>query len=139
MICSSLPRTMALLLIITSIYAGCSQVKNQDWPVYKADAGSTSYSTLDQINRRNVDQLQVAWTFEPQDVQDGSMFGKYECNPIVIGEVMYLTSSRHWLYAVNARTGEKIWSFDPFDGERGGGMYRGVTYWEEGSDKIYLG
>lgn len=138
MICSSPLKTIALLLIIISFHAGCNRVKNHDWPVYKADAGSTSYSTLDQINQKNVDQLQVAWTFKPQDVQDGSMFGKYECNPIIIGEVMYLTSAKHLLYAVNARTGEKIWSFDPFDGGRGGGMYRGVTYWEEGTDKRIL-
>lgn len=123
-----------------SIFFSCGNdnLKDQDWPVYKADAESSSYSFLDQINKKNVKDLKVAWTFEPNDVQDGSTFGKYECNPIIVGEVMYITSARHWVYAVNATNGEKIWSFDPFDGERGGGMYRGVTYWENGDDKRIL-
>ncbi|HEX5169309.1 MAG TPA: PQQ-binding-like beta-propeller repeat protein [Cyclobacteriaceae bacterium] len=129
-----------VILIGIVICASCkrNEDRNKDWPVYKGDAASTSYSPLDLINKHNVGQLQIAWTFEPDDVKDGSMFGKYECNPIVIGDVMYLTSARHWLYAVNARNGQKLWSFDPFDGERGGGMYRGVTYWHEGVDERIL-
>jgi quinoprotein glucose dehydrogenase len=31
-----------------------------------------------------------------------------------------------------------IWSFDPFDGQKGGGINRGVTYWEDGTDKRIL-
>lgn len=140
MVCIFDRSILILALFACFLFSGCRnrQQKNQDWPVYKADAESSSSSSLNQINRENVNQLQVAWTFEPHDVHDGSTFGKYECNPIVIGEVMYITSARHWLYAVNARTGEKLWSFDPFDGERGGGMYRGVTYWEDGDDKRIL-
>ncbi|MDH5603293.1 MAG: pyrroloquinoline quinone-dependent dehydrogenase, partial [Cyclobacteriaceae bacterium] len=41
-------------------------------------------------------------------------------------------------YALDACSGRKIWSFDPFDGERGGGMKRGVTYWEDKGDKRIL-
>lgn len=128
-----------LFFIALIIFSSCSQSeRNVSWPIYKGDSESTSYSSLSQINKTNVDQLKIAWTFQPRDVTDGATFGKYECNPIIIGDVMYATSARHWLYAINARTGEKIWSFDPFYGEPGGGMYRGVTYWEEGEDKRIL-
>jgi quinoprotein glucose dehydrogenase len=130
--------TQLFFACVVTLPFGCNRTENYAWPVYKADAASTSYAPLKQINRDNVTQLEIAWTFRPGDVSDGSMFGKYECNPIVIGEVMYLTSARHWLYAVNATNGEKIWSFDPFGGDRGGGMYRGVTYWEEDDDKRIL-
>ena len=106
--------------------------------VYKGDSESTSYSSLTQIDTSNVQQLEVAWIFRPNDAPAGVNYGKYECNPIVVNNVMYLTSSRRWLYAINAANGEKIWSFDPFDGARGGGMNRGVTYWEQGEDKRIL-
>jgi quinoprotein glucose dehydrogenase len=51
---------------------------------------------------------------------------------------MYTMSARHRVYALNASTGEQIWSFDPFNGDAGGGVGRGVTYWEKGSDKRIL-
>jgi quinoprotein glucose dehydrogenase len=123
------------LLLILSI--GC-KTNNADWPVYKADNESSSYSHLDQVNTRNVHQLTVAWKFSPNDAMPGSRFGSSECNPIIIDGVMYASSARHRIYAVNAESGRLIWSFDPFNGEPGGGVYRGVTYWESGADKRIL-
>ena len=122
------------------LYAGCQpdHPTHRTWEIYKGDAESSSYSALNQINTKNVNQLQIAWTFRPNDAPEGFYFGKYECNPIIIEDVMYATSARHLLYAIDAQTGEKIWSFDPFDGGRGGGVSRGVTYWEEGEDRRIL-
>lgn len=124
------------------LYAGCSPVpeKNQSWTMYKADAESTSYSALKQINKNNVTQLQLAWAFDPKDAADGNGFGS-ECNPIVIDTIMYFASQRHRIYAVNAMTGKKIWSFDPFNGgqyARSGGQCRGVTYWKDGQESRIL-
>jgi quinoprotein glucose dehydrogenase len=121
-------------------FTGC-QPKNpqyQTWSVYKGDSESSSYSALTQIDTVNISQLEIAWIFRPNDVPAGIRYGKYECNPIIVDGVMYVTSARRWLYAINAGTGEKIWSFDPFDGARGGGMGRGVTYWEQENDKRIL-
>lgn len=130
----------ASLLLAGVILASCNetQIDRSTWRTYKGDAGSTSYSSLSQINQENVNQLEIAWTFGPDDTPEGLRFGKYECNPIIIDTVLFATSARHWLYAIDARTGEKIWSFDPFEGERGGGMSRGVAYWEDGPDKRIL-
>ncbi|WP_310589745.1 outer membrane protein assembly factor BamB family protein [Dyadobacter luticola] len=105
---------------------------DRTWSVYKADPYSTSYSPLDQINTGNVTQLKPVWTFALKDMKDGGRPGSSECNPIIVDGVMYATSAKHWVYAVNATTGEKIWEFDPFFGAEGGGVSRGVTYWEEG-------
>lgn len=130
----------ALTVMLLVLCAGCQPQDDtlSNWSVYKGDAESTSYSSLDQIHLDNVHQLEVAWTYAHDDVPEGMRFGKYECNPIVIDEIMYATSSRSWLYALDGCTGERIWAFDPFDGERGGGMKRGVTYWREGEEERIL-
>lgn len=116
------------------------QTKDEDrtWAIYKADAESTSYALLSQINTTNVHQLQPAWTFALNDMKAGSRVGNSECNPIIIDGVMYATSAKHLVYAVDAGTGRQIWAFDPFEGAEGGGVSRGVTYWENGDDKRIL-
>lgn len=108
------------------------------WSVYKGDATSAGYSSLTQINTENVKELQTAWVFYPNDAIEISRFEQSECNPIIIDTIMYITSARHRVYALNAVTGKKIWSYDPFDGGKGGGVNRGVTYWQDGNDKRIL-
>ena len=108
------------------------------WSVYKADSESSGYSVLNQINTQNIVQLQVAWTHKFNDAPQGSNWASSESNPIIIDGVMYTLSARHRVYALNASTGDQIWSFDPFNGEAGGGVGRGVTYWEQGADKRIL-
>src|SRR5690606_192092 len=61
-----------------------------------------------------------------------------ESNPIIIDGVLYTMSARHHIYAMNASTGEQIWSFNPFGDAAGGGVGRGVTYYEDGDDKRIL-
>jgi quinoprotein glucose dehydrogenase len=55
-----------------------------------------------------------------------------ECNPIVVGGRIYLTSPGLKVIALDAPTGTELWRFDPFQGERGSGVNRGVSYWQEG-------
>jgi len=142
------PRTPNRLLLLwlisyallTQVGTSCTQKKDtySNWGVYKGDALSSSYSGLDQINKGNVDKLRVAWTFEPNDSIEGGRPINSESNPIIIENTLYTTSARGRLFAVDAATGTQKWSFDPFNGERGGGIKRGVTYWEDGADKRIL-
>lgn len=122
------------------VYPGLSKKVNLErtWSVYKADASSTSHSVLDQINTGNILQLEVAWTHKFNDAPSGSRGASSESNPIIIDGVMFTMSARHRVYALNAVTGEEIWAFDPFNGAAGGGVGRGVTYWEGGDDKRIL-
>lgn len=121
-------------------FTGCnnSQEVYHNWGVYKGDFNSNSYSALDQVNTENVTRLEVAWTFNPNDAPEGARAATSESNPIIINDILYTTSARGRLYAVDAATGAQRWSFDPFDGERGGGVKRGVAYWEDGNDKRIL-
>ncbi len=110
------------------------------WEVYKGGPEANNYSALKQINRENVQNLKVAWSFYPNDETEDFKIWKYECNPIIVGNVMYLASAKRYLYAIDAGTGEKIWSFDPLEGDPGGGVLRGVTYWEgsEGPPRVFI-
>lgn len=135
---------LPLSLIVLALYELCliscrSGGKNdRAWSVYKADAASSSYSPLDEINVSNVSQLQRAWTFAINDQKSGARPALSQCNPIIVDGVMYAVSAAQWAYAINAATGEKLWSFDPFNGGESGGPNRGVTYWENGDDKRIL-
>ena len=136
---------LLLSIIVLTIYSGCKiyTKKNQinldrTWSVYKADAEGTGYSILDEINKNTIQSLEIAWTHKFSDAPPGSRGGNSESNPIVVDGVMYTLSARHRVYALDAATGKQIWAFDPFNGEAGGGIGRGVTYWEEGSDKRIL-
>lgn len=134
--------TLSVFVLAFLLFTGCQSdiEKGGTWAVYKADKESSSYSPLDQINVSNVGQLQEAWTFEPNDMPEGARPGTSESNPIIVDGVLYATSARDRLYALNAETGEHIWSYDPFGGEEspGLGITRGVTYWEDGDDKRIL-
>ena len=126
------------LLLPLSLLHVCCENHERTWSVYKADAKSSSYSVLKEINTENVHQLDVAWVFNPADAVEGSRFAASQCNPIIIDDVMYVASARRRIYAINAADGKQIWSFDPFDGGPGGGSFRGVTYWEDGDDQRIL-
>src|SRR4051812_36794825 len=120
---------LLLFLLVAFLYAGCHSVDlYRTWSVYKADTKGTSHSPLKQITKENVSQLKLAWTFRMPDATPGSRSSSSECNPIIVDGIMYATSARHRAYAVNASTGALIWSFDPFNGGQGGGIYRAVTY-----------
>ena len=131
-------RNLLLLLLTMSVWSCIRQRVTHEWPVYKADQASTSYSAATQINRNNVTNLQLAWRFDPDDAPPGVQYGKYECNAIVVDGVIYATSARRRVYAIDATSGLQIWSYDPFDGARGGGMCRGVTYWSSEQESRIL-
>lgn len=136
---NQIKRCICILLLV--IFLGCHDDNNNEfatWSVYKGDATSASYSSLKQINKENVQLLKLAWIFYPNDTIAGSRSERSECNPIIIDSIMYITSARHRVYAINAGTGKRIWAFDPFNGGEGGGVNRGVTFWQDGNDKRIL-
>ena len=109
--------------------------KNGEWRAYSAEAGSTRYSSLDQINRDNVKNLQVAWTWKFDNFGGGTS----ETTPLMVNGVLYFTvGQRRSVIAVNAGTGETLWTWRLDEGPRFDQaprkVGRGVAYWADGGD-----
>src|SRR5689334_12690604 len=86
------------------------------WRQYLGGSDSSQYSALDQINKKNVAQIQVAWTYSTGDMRT------YRFNPIVVDTVMYTLAKNMSIVALDAATGTEIWTHEnqPTEsGERG--------------------
>jgi len=87
-----------------------------EWPAYGRDAGGSRFSPLDQINRKNVSQLKVAWTYRTGEMPEKSVDGKkaaFEATPILVDGTLYLTTPFSRVIALDPETGKERWSFDP--------------------------
>ena len=122
----SLPFYLSVLTLAVAATAD-PKASHLEWQTYHGDYGGRHYSALDQINRANVKKLQLAWSWKSGDV--GTTI---ECNPIVVGGVMFVTTGQLHAAALEAATGKLLWRFDPWDGARGGGLNRGVAHWTDG-------
>jgi len=108
-----------------------------EWRVYGGDDGASRYSPLKRINRTNVSRLRVAWVHRTGDAMERPATA-IECTPIVVDGVMYLTTCQLKVRALDPRTGETKWTFDPLKNSRSRrspGVNRGVTFWRQGNDK----
>src|SRR5437588_4736016 len=114
---SSLPSlTLVCVIALAAHAADRDDLKSRTgWPAYNGGFDSLHYSSLKQINRKNVAQLRVAWTYDTGDAFRGSEF---ECNPIVVNGVLYATTPKLRVIALDAATGKQKWSFDPHAGAR---------------------
>jgi quinohemoprotein ethanol dehydrogenase len=87
---------------------------SNDWPTTGLDYAETRFSKLNQINTDNVKKLGLVWTY-PLESSRG-----VEATPLVVDGIMYQTASWSVVHAIDARTGKRIWSFDPgVDREKG--------------------
>ena len=109
------------------------------WPTFGGGAEDANYSVLTQINRSNVDKLQVAWTYD-----SGDQVG-YVMAPIVVGRTLYGAAHNGSLVAIDATNGKEIWVHkfpQSPNARRGSGVsaYRGLNYWQskDGSDRRIL-
>ena len=120
----------------SSVFAADPKASYRDWQIYHGDYGGSHYSELDQINRSNISQLEVAWIWRADEI--GSTI---ECNPIIIDGTIFITTPRLHCVALDGKTGRKLWRFNPWEqGGRGGGISRGVSYWTdgEGDQRIFF-
>lgn len=102
------------LIVAATVSVGAQQ----DWTHVGQDPGHTKYSTLDQINTGNVQNLQRVWTFHT-----GDKSGFFESTPLIVDGVMYL-SAQNGVFALDPLTGAQTWKF-----EADGTTRRGLAYW----------
>ena len=142
------PKFPLAILLAALLFKACSNTGYYDystWANYGGTKDANRYSSIDQINSENVSQLKVAWVFNTGDKDTANNRSEIQCNPIVIGGTLYLTSSKMKLFAIDPATGMQKWVFDPANNseeEIGFGINRGLMYWEDenGKDKrIFYG
>jgi quinohemoprotein ethanol dehydrogenase len=108
----------------------------ESWLTYGGDYGEQRFSRLDRIDEANVGNLGLAWAFET-----GTKRG-LEATPIVVDGVIYTTGTWSVVYAVDARTGELLWRYDPGVDRRHGALVccdvvnRGVAVYQ---GRVYVG
>ena len=100
-----------------------------EWPV-NGGQNNIRYSPLTQIDRANVKQLEVAWTYNSGDMFIGS---EMQSNPIMVDGTLYATTPKLRLIALDAATGKELWSFDPKSKDETQRKYRhgGVTVYRK--------
>lgn len=129
---------MTLLLLFAALAAlSSSGQSTTDWPNPAGDKAGTRYSALNQINRRNVKDLTIAWTYHSGDIDDAH-HSTIECTPIVIDGVMYVTTAFSRVVALDAGSGREIWKYDPHGNNpqsKYRGVNRGVAWWADGADR----
>ena len=118
-------------LLCTCSFAGMAQYNT--WTVYGGDPDSSQYSSLRQINRSNVQQLKVAWTYPIGD------HNRYFFSPIVVRGLMYVLAKNNSIVALDAATGKEIWRHAT-DTKSRLITSRGINYWEskDGSQRRLL-
>ena len=134
---------LRILLVISIVLATNLPVSAQrgaeggEWRGYGGDFGSTKYSPLDQINRDNVADLEIAWRWKTDNFGPRLDFN-YQATPLMIGGVLYTTAGwRRNVVAIDGASGETLWMYRYEEGERGArapvraSSGRGVAYWTD--------
>jgi len=106
--------------------------EESNWLMYRGTYDSHGYSTLDQINTENIDELEMVWSFST-GLREG-----HQAPPIVNDGYMYVSTPQNHIIALNARTGDLIWRyvrFLPDDLQQLHPTNRGVALYE---DRVYL-
>ena len=112
-----------------------------DWAYYRGDNSVSHFKPFDQINIDNVHKLTKTWEFKSND-HDLENRSQIQCNPLIIDGVLFGTSAKMKLFALDASNGSKLWEFDPYDGmfsSHGTGVNRGLNYFRnsEGDRILY--
>lgn len=126
---------MRFLFALLSVCAFAEDgATRQNWPQHGGTNLFWRYSALDQINTSNVKRLVPVWAFQTGDYEMG-----FQATPIVIDGVMYVSTSRSNVFALDAATGRLIWQYK-YPAPRGAVPYgpqnRGVAV---AAGKVFLG
>jgi quinoprotein glucose dehydrogenase len=103
------------------VFSACkSDSDKTTWTNYGGGPDQSKYVVTNDINKNNVGQLKVAWSYSTADDR------VYQWNPIVVDTIMYVLAKNSSLVALHAVTGKEIWIHANLRGITG----RGINYWE---------
>lgn len=121
---------------VDGAFIRANAAKTPDWPTIGVDYAETRYSRLDQINATNVKDLGLAWSYNLESTRG------VEATPVVVDGIMYVSASWSVVHAIDTRTGNRIWTYDP-QVDRSTGfkgccdvVNRGVALWK---GKVFVG
>src|SRR5260370_27217918 len=147
-----LSRGPALAGILLASLASAQPDLDSSWPHYGNDPGGARYSAAAQIDRTNVDRLQVAWTFRTGALGQSPALDRkaaFEATPILVEGKLFLSTPYNHASALDPRTGVKLWEYDAaLDRSHGYSEVtsRGVSAWRDpaaGADpcrtRIFMG
>ena len=138
-------RCLLPMIVLTGLAAttvsvfGQGDRDGQEWRTYGGSFASTRYSPLDQIDRDNFNDLEVAWRFKTENLGPRPE-SNFQSTPLMVDGVLYSTAgTRRAVVALDAETGELFWMHRLDEGERGQGAPRrlsgrGLAHWQEGSE-----
>ncbi len=138
------PFAALLALAVTGGASAGGQRVAGEWPHYAADLASTRYSPLDQIDRQNVHELEIVWRWTSQNYGPRPDFN-LRTTPIMLDRTLYVTAgARRAAAAIDAATGETLWTYRLDEGKRGESAPRatsgrGLAFWSDGeSARLFL-
>ena len=116
--------------IIIFISCDNNDERYNSWTSYSGDPTGSKYSSLDEINTRNVNKLRLLWTYDVFDKNEKHRNG-IQSNPIIIEDRIYLIGPDFNVHSINSK-GALIWKYNPFPEKTISGTTRGVTYYDDG-------
>lgn len=127
------------VLLSSLLFALSSFAQSLDatWPNYGNDPGGTRYSSAHQIDRSNIGQLHLAWTYRTGAMDEKTDLARkaaFEATPIMVENRLFLSTPYDHVIALDPQTGAKLWEYDAqvdLSKNRSEVTSRGVSTWQE--------
>jgi len=118
---------VAIAVIAAASYAGLAQSPafaptTRNFPLAGGNLANQRYSALKGITPANVSKLSGAWMVHLEE--DGQVAGAMQGTPVIVDGVLYIGSGSGKIFAIDAATGARTWTYQP---TAGGQTNRGVT------------
>lgn len=147
----SIERCLALACLYTLLNAQPAGLPIGEWPSYGGSLANLKYSALDKINKDNVKRLKIAWRWRSIDDDKKKEANirpwLFEVTPLKVGGRLYVSTGMGLMAAIEASSGQTLWTYDPRSYATGkaalyGFTHRGVAWWPGVADvppRIFMG
>ena len=124
-------------LLLLTIIANAQQQKFGNWSFYGGDAGGNRYSSIKQVNDKNIGRLKQAWVFRTGELEtykgtNAIEKAAFEATPILADNILFFSTPSSRIFAIDPATGKQKWLYDAkVDLKKGYSEIttRGVTAW----------